>query len=337
MTRWPHHMPSGCVVPESSDLAGPAKTPSSRGDREGQDDPAGADRGDEPGFRPIKYSLFPPLGPGDPRRLPRSDDDEVTLAGRARRARSTSTTTPDLVVIQVYITSARRAYEIADHYRARGATWRSAACTSRSLPDEAAAHADTRLPRPGRGHLAAVPRRLPRGASRPPATSSQRADARRRCRRSAATSSSAAATCARTRSSSRAAARTTATSATRTRSSRAAARSTRRRSTRALAEIERLPGRHLYFLDDHLFGNRALRRRRSSTACAAWAASGRPPARSTRSSQPGLLERAAAAGLRSLFVGFETLNPANLRRARASARTSAATTTRRSAGCTTSA
>ena len=24
----------------------------------------------------------------------------------------------------------------------------------------------------------------------------------------------------------------------------------------ALAEIERLPGRHLYFLDDHLFGNR---------------------------------------------------------------------------------
>ena len=28
----------------------------------------------------------------------------------------------------------------------------------------------------------------------------------------------------------------------------------------ALAEIDRLPGRHLYFLDDHLFGNRALRR-----------------------------------------------------------------------------
>ena len=28
----------------------------------------------------------------------------------------------------------------------------------------------------------------------------------------------------------------------------------------ALAEIESLPGRHLYFLDDHLFGNAALRR-----------------------------------------------------------------------------
>ena len=30
---------------------------------------------------------------------------------------------------------------------------------------------------------------------------------------------------------------------------------------------------------------------------------------------PGLLEKAVDAGLRSLFVGFETLNPDNLRRA----------------------
>src|SRR5262249_62296658 len=29
--------------------------------------------------------------------------------------------------------------------------------------------------------------------------------------------------------------------------------------------------------------------------------------------EPGLLEKAAASGLRSLFVGFETLSPANLR------------------------
>ena len=52
--------------------------------------------------------------------------------------------------------------------------------------------------------------------------------------------------------------------------------------------------------------------RRSSTACAAWDASGRPRGRSTRCSRHGLLERAVEAGLRSLFVGFETLNPANL-------------------------
>ena len=36
---------------------------------------------------------------------------------------------PDLVVIQVYITSARRAYALADHYRARGASSHSAGCT----------------------------------------------------------------------------------------------------------------------------------------------------------------------------------------------------------------
>ena len=79
----------------------------------------------------------------------------------------------------------------------------------------------------------------------------------------------------------------------------------------ALAEIERLPGRHLYFLDDHLFGNphfagalfdgmRGMGR--------LWQAAG------TVQSvlQPGLLEKAAASGLRSLFVGFETLSPANL-------------------------
>jgi radical SAM superfamily enzyme YgiQ (UPF0313 family) len=80
----------------------------------------------------------------------------------------------------------------------------------------------------------------------------------------------------------------------------------------ALAEIERLPGRHLYFLDDHLFGNprfaealfdgmRGMGR--------LWQAAG------TVGSvlRPGLLEKAVACGLRSLFVGFETLKPANLR------------------------
>jgi radical SAM superfamily enzyme YgiQ (UPF0313 family) len=80
----------------------------------------------------------------------------------------------------------------------------------------------------------------------------------------------------------------------------------------ALAEIDRLPGRHLYFLDDHLFGNvrfatelfegmRGMGR--------VWQAAG------TVQSvlRPGLLERAAACGLRSLFVGFETLSPDNLR------------------------
>jgi radical SAM superfamily enzyme YgiQ (UPF0313 family) len=79
----------------------------------------------------------------------------------------------------------------------------------------------------------------------------------------------------------------------------------------ALAEIDRLPGRHLYFLDDHLFGDR-----RFASALFAgmrgmgrlWQAAGTVNAILS----PDLLEQAAHAGLRSLFVGFETLNAANL-------------------------
>jgi len=80
----------------------------------------------------------------------------------------------------------------------------------------------------------------------------------------------------------------------------------------ALAEIERLPGRHLYFLDDHLFGNPHF----AGALFDGMRGMGRLwQAAATVQSvlKPGLLEKAAASGLRSLFVGFETLNPANLR------------------------
>src|SRR5262249_42728760 len=81
---------------------------------------------------------------------------------------------------------------------------------------------------------------------------------------------------------------------------------------RALAEIARLPGRPLYFLDDRLCGDvrfaaalfegmRGMGR--------LWQAAG------TVESvlRPRLLEAAVASGLRSLFVGFETLDPKSLR------------------------
>ncbi|MFI0454198.1 B12-binding domain-containing radical SAM protein [Actinomadura sp. 6N118] len=79
----------------------------------------------------------------------------------------------------------------------------------------------------------------------------------------------------------------------------------------ALAEIERLPGRHLYFPDDHLFGNA-----RFATALfdgmrgmgRLWQAAGTVQA----VLRPGLLEKAVESGLRSLFVGFETVNAGNL-------------------------
>jgi radical SAM superfamily enzyme YgiQ (UPF0313 family) len=79
----------------------------------------------------------------------------------------------------------------------------------------------------------------------------------------------------------------------------------------ALAEIDRLPGRHLYFLDDHLFGNRRF----AEALFAGMAGMGRLwQAAGTVDSvlAPDLLERAVDAGLRSLFVGFETVNDLNL-------------------------
>ena len=45
---------------------------------------------------------------------------------------------PELVVIQVYITSAYRAYELADHYREKGAYVCLGGLHVTSLPDEAA-------------------------------------------------------------------------------------------------------------------------------------------------------------------------------------------------------
>src|SRR5687767_13578783 len=91
-----------------------------------------------PFFRPIKYSLFPPLGLAslaaylDP-------TDEIDLQDEHVEKLNLHDE-PDLVIIQVYITSAYRAYEIADHYRAKGAYVCLGGLHVTSLPDEAAVH-----------------------------------------------------------------------------------------------------------------------------------------------------------------------------------------------------
>ncbi len=65
-----------------------------------------------PFFRPIKYSLFPPLGLATLAGY-LDEDVEVTLQDEHVEILDLSEE-PDLVVIQVYITSAYRAYELAD-------------------------------------------------------------------------------------------------------------------------------------------------------------------------------------------------------------------------------
>ena len=260
-----------------------------------------------PFWRPIKYSLFPPLGLATLAAY-LSDDDEVELQDEHVETLDLHDC-PDLVVIQVYITSAYRAYELADHYRARGAYVALGGLHVTSLSDEAATHADTIFIGPGEDTWPTFlldfrrgqPERIYRSQVRtlnglPPI---RRDLIKRRLYlvpNSIVVSRGCPHVCDFCY-------------------KEAFFEGGRSFYTQgvddALAEIERLPGRHLYFLDDHLFGDR-----RFASALfdgmrgmgRLWQAAGTVNAVLA----PGLLEKAVDSGLRSLFVGFETLNPANL-------------------------
>jgi radical SAM superfamily enzyme YgiQ (UPF0313 family) len=265
-----------------------------------------------PLFRPIKYSLFPPLGlaalagylaPGDRAILTDEHVERLVLDD-----------VPDVVAIEVYITSARRSYEIADFYRKRGSFVALGGLHVTSMPDEAAQHADAiflgpgedtwprfladlRAGRPARRyesrqrsllgaprirrdlikrHLYLVPNSIVVSRGCPHACDFCYKEAFFRGGRGFYTQT----------------------------------------VDDALAEIERLPGRHLYFLDDHLFGNR-----RFAAALfegmrgmgRLWQGAGTVNSILENRVEPRLLETAAACGLRSLFVGFETVSPAGLR------------------------
>src|SRR5262245_2256111 len=261
-----------------------------------------------PYLRPIKYSLFPPLGLAtlaaylDPDVEATIQDEHVeplTLDDR-----------PDLVVIQVYITSARRAYRLADHYRARGAYVVLGGLHVTSLSQEAAAHADTIFLGPGEDTWPAFLRDLAAGRPKPLYRSIVRTlDGLPPIRRdlikrglylvpnSIVVSRGCPHVCDFCY-------------------KEAVFEGGRgfytQRVDDALAEIDRLPGRHLYFLDDHLFGDVRF----ASALFDGMRGMGRLwQAAGTVNSilRPGLLEKAVACGLRSLFVGFETLNESALR------------------------
>src|SRR5215203_4529033 len=100
-----------------------------------------------PYWRPVKYSLFPPLGLAtlaaycDP-------EDDIDLQDEHVEELKTDDT-PDLVIIQVYITNAFRAYALADHYRKKGAYVCLGGLHVTSLPEEASCHADSIFIGPG--------------------------------------------------------------------------------------------------------------------------------------------------------------------------------------------
>jgi len=262
-----------------------------------------------PFWRPIKYSLFPPLGLATLAAFLAPDDEAELVDDHVQRLAIDDR--PDLVVIQVYITNAWRAYALADHYRAKGCFVALGGLHVTSLPDEAAAHADAIFVGPGEqifpAFLADFRARRPK--PRYVSTTGRSIEGIPPIRRDLI----------------RRELYLVPNSIVVTRGCPqhcdfcykdaffAGGRSFyAQRVDEALAEIERLPGRHLYFLDDHLLGNARF----AEALFAGMRGMGRlfQGAATVDSVLRGdLIERATEAGLRSLFVGFETFSAENLR------------------------
>ncbi|NWK55682.1 B12-binding domain-containing radical SAM protein [Verrucomicrobiaceae bacterium N1E253] len=263
---------------------------------------------ESPFWRPIKYSLFPPLGLATlASYLP--PEYEAEIIDQHVQALSLDDR-PDVVAIQVYITNAYRAYQIADHYRNKGCYVILGGLHVTSLPDEAQQHADTIILGPAEE---AFPRFLEdlknnqpreryfsnkRTLNNTPPTRRELIDRKRYlvpnsivvtrgcphhcdfCYKDAFY--------------------------------RGGKSFYTQQLDDALQEIERLPGRHLYFLDDHLLGNKRFARdlfnnMKGMNRIFQGAAT-------VNSILDGdLIDLAAEAGLRSVFVGFESLNPNNLK------------------------
>jgi len=212
---------------------------------------------------------------------------------------------PDLVVIQVYITNAYRAYAIGDHYRARGAYVVLGGLHVTSLPDEAAPHADSIFFGPGEHTFPQFLRDLKAGTPQKRYQSSVRTlqgippirrDLIQRHRYLVPNSIVVTRGCPHH-----------CTFCYKDAFFEGGRGFYTQAVEDALEEIARLPGRHLYFLDDHLLGKPRFARdlfrgMRGMNRVFQGAATVDSILRDD------LIEEAAAAGLRSLFVGFETLS-----------------------------
>ncbi len=262
---------------------------------------------ESPFWRPIKYSLFPPLGLATLAGF-LGDDDEAEIVDQHVQTLQLSDK-PDVVAIEVYITNAYRAYRIADEYRRRGVLVILGGLHVTSLPDEAARHADAIFLGPAEESFPRFLTDLRRGKIEKCYTSRARSvvgipklrrDLINRnlylvpnslvvsrgcphhcdfCYKDAFYSGGKS--------------------------------FYTQQVDEALAEIDRLPGRHLYFLDDHLLGHLRF----ASELFRGMAGMGRifQGAATVSSILDGdLIEQAAAAGLRSIFVGFESLDENNL-------------------------
>lgn len=260
-------------------------------------------------WRPIKYSLFPPLGLATLAAY-LDDTDDVEIQDQHVET-LTLNDTPDLVLIQVYITNAKRAYAIAQHYRDKGVYVALGGLHVTSLPDEAAQYADTiflgpaeqtfpeflkdfRAKSPKKRYVSTNGRTI---QNQPPT----RRDLIKREKYLVPNSLVISRGCPHH-----------CDFCYKDAFFKGGASFYTQRVDEILAEISRLPGKHLYFLDDHLLGNPRL----ATELFEGMRGMNRvfQGAATVKSILEGdLIEKAAQAGLRSLFVGFETFSPENLR------------------------
>lgn len=263
-----------------------------------------------PFFRPIKYSLFPPLGLAS-LASHLDDDDEVEIIDEhvmpEVRLDAVPDPAPDLVVIQTYITNAKRSYRIADHFRALGVRVALGGLHATSLPDEARPHADHLFLGPGDATFPKFLADLKNNEagsvydSRDEVRSIEtlppvRRDLIDRARYLVPNSIVVTRGCPHHCS-----------FCYKDAFFQGGRGFYTQRVHDAIAEIERLPGKHLYFLDDHLFGHLRFARglfegMRGMGRVFQGAATVDSVLRTD------LVERAVEAGLRSLFIGFETLS-----------------------------
>ena len=263
---------------------------------------------ESPFWRPIKYSLFPPLGLATLASY-LSEDDEIDLQDQHVEELKLNDN-PDLVIIQVYITNAYRAYKIADHYKSRGVYVLLGGLHVTALPDEAAQHADTIFSGPGEHTFPQFlkdfknkrPKKVYHSSIRtldgaPPI----RRDLIKRNRYLVPNSIVVTRGCPHH-----------CDFCYKDAFFKGGKSFYTQGVDDALADIDRLPGQHLYFLDDHLLGHakfaaelfdgmKGMNRLFQGAATVDSIING------------NLIEKAAEAGLRSLFVGFETFSSVNLK------------------------
>jgi radical SAM superfamily enzyme YgiQ (UPF0313 family) len=263
---------------------------------------------ENPYWRPIKYSLFPPLGLATLAAF-LSPDDEVTLCDQHVETLDLNDQ-PDLVMIQVYITNAYRAYAIADHYRQKGSYVILGGLHVTSLPDEAAPHADSIFLGPGEETFPQFLKDFKKGSALKVYTSLVRSlhgippvrrDLIKRERYLVPNSIVVSRGCPHH-----------CDFCYKDAFFEGGKSFYTQLVDEALAEIDRLPGRHLYFLDDHLLGNVRF----ASSLFEGMMGMNRvfQGAATVDSILRGdLIEKAAEAGLRSVFIGFETFSPENLK------------------------